>query len=132
MTYRDTEIWGGVSVGNDQFSTIYDPYIPILNEPMGREFNTLNFEPTDIKSNNTPLGPVKKNYEYIPLSYKTDSISYLDGLKPVKEAMSNFSLDYEINLNTIVLFIFLIVIAFLLYKNYKTNKKLVKLMKHTL
>ncbi len=131
MSYRDAEIMGGVDFGNDPFSANYDPYIPILNEPMGREFTPLNFEETDIKPNEPKLESKKKNYEYIPLSYKTDATSYMDSWRtPVKETMTNFELPYKLDFTTVLLFIFLLVITYLIYQNNQQNKKILKLLKN--
>jgi hypothetical protein len=121
---------GGISYGSDSFAPSYDPYIPILNEPMGRDFEPINFKETDLNTK-----AVEKKYEYIPLTYATPSASYLDSWKPIikttKEKMENFALP-TFDFNSVLLFMFLIVIVYLMYKNYKTNKKIIKLLKRDL
>ena len=126
MSYRDAEIMGSVSYGNDSFTPSYDPYLPILNEPMGRDFESINFKETDLNTK-----AVEKKYEYVPLSYATPAASYLDSWKTTKEKMENISLP-TFDLNNIMLFVLLLVIVYLLFKIHKTNKKIIKLLKHDL
>lgn len=84
--FSDSEIMGGISVGNDQFDGSYmtdemadhsvynygkplNPYSPIQNEPMGRNFSPNNFNGTSVKG-----GDIRSNYKYNPLStYNLDT-----------------------------------------------------------
>lgn len=98
MSYRDAEIMGDVGFGLDQFPSSYsefnpntlgcslkekiyvDPYIPIENEPMGSSYSKYNFDSSD---NGTT------NYPYNPLTYKTNSRSYLDSWNSINEYFNN-------------------------------------------
>lgn len=51
------------------------PYMPIENEPMGRDYHPYDYP--------------KSQYNYIPLTYKTDSTSYMDSWNAVDEYFSN-------------------------------------------
>lgn len=84
--FSDNEIMGGISVGNDQFDGSYmtdemtdhsvynygrslNPYSPIQNEPMGRDFSPNNFNGTSVRG-----GDIHSNYRYNPLStYNLDT-----------------------------------------------------------
>ena len=75
--FSDNEVMGGIGIGDDQFDGSYmsegltdhsiynygkplDPYSPIQNEPMGRDFNPNNFNSSNPR--------VRSNYKYNPLS----------------------------------------------------------------
>ena len=99
MSYRDAEIMGNVGFGLDQYPSSYcefspfslkesmtseknnfiDPYIPIENEPMGPDYSASNFDSTD----------GNKIYPYNPLTYKTNSRSYLDSWGPLPDIKNN-------------------------------------------
>jgi hypothetical protein len=81
--FGSADISGGVSFGNDYYDSIrtdgeltdmsvygggakLDPYLPIENEPMGRDYAPNNFNSSDPS--------VKSNYKYNPLStYNLDT-----------------------------------------------------------
>ena len=69
MSYRDVEIMGGIGVGGDSYSHYVDPYIPLENEPMGPNYAISNFD--------SSVNPIKA-YPYNPLTYATNSRSYMD------------------------------------------------------
>ena len=75
--FGDNEVMGGIAIGDDEYDNSYlsdgmmdmsvyhfgeplDPYSPIQNEPMGRDYNPNNF--------NSSNPAVKSNYRYNPLS----------------------------------------------------------------
>lgn len=69
MSYRDVDIGNSRSI---------DPYLPIENEPMGRAYDSANFDSID----------GVKIYPYNPLTYKTNSTSYMDSWIPLDNADS--------------------------------------------
>lgn len=107
----------------------YDEYIPILNEPMGNDFNPNNFELTGGTS----------SYEYSPLSYKTNSQSYLDSWNPlpdnakienmkikpktssIPEKKERFFVQPEID-DRILVIILIIILGFVLILVYTQNR----------
>jgi hypothetical protein len=73
MFRHDAEIMGDVGFGLDQYPS---SYLPIENEPMGNSYSPSNF---DSSVNETKI------YPYNPLTYKTNSRSYLDSWDSINE-----------------------------------------------
>lgn len=121
MYRNESEIMGNVSFGNDTYYPEHDfynqsemitglkhvdPYLPIENEPMGSDYSVTNFDSSDIchyngkntgKNNDNKCGNNSsvKVYNYNPLTYKTNSRSYLDSWNSINYNSLNEYFDQK-------------------------------------
>lgn len=96
------------SCSSFNFKPKNNPYLPIENEPMGRDYSPNNFNGWCNKS----------NYNYRPLSYKTPARSYFDDWIPFKNEHFTNQMGDSFYL---MIFFFIIIIVFAYLQNQQIN-----------
>jgi hypothetical protein len=163
MSYvSDTEIMGGVGFGFDEYPSSYDhhtdfsllsngsrtlnqdPYLPIENEPMGRKYDSSNFDssyPSVKKYRYSPAKLANEPYEAITRANadtvsqvlnKTERLTSSPDAEANRACKANMAFDGQSMLMMFMIFIFvlLVILAYLqnlqMQKLYKIVKTIVK------